>query len=52
MCLLPLSLIFKFYRRIKPGYPKKTTDLPKEMDIFYHITLYPVYIVTGGIDFT
>jgi hypothetical protein len=41
-----ISVIFtgQFYRWEKPGYPKKTIDLPQATDKLYHIMMYRVHL--------
>jgi hypothetical protein len=47
-----ISVIFtgQFYRWEKPGYPKKTIDLPQATDKLYHIMMYRVHLAWAGLE--
>jgi len=55
---MPLSTIFQlyrgsqFYRRRKPEYLEKTTDLPQVTDNLHHIMLYHVHVAWVGFELT
>ena len=41
-----------FYKRRKPEYPKKTTDLPQVINKLYHIMLHWVHLSWAGFKLT
>ena len=49
-----ISVIFtgQFYRWEKPGYPKKTIDLPQATDKLYHMMMYRVHLAWAGLELT
>ena len=57
-CLTPLSMLFQLYRGgqvywwKKPKYTKKTTDLSKVTDKFYHMMLYRAHLFCAGCELT